>query len=169
MSRPRPHETDEFYHEYIRRVPDGDIIELLERQVGETAALLTSFGEERGGHRYAAAKWSVKEVAGHVIDAERMFGYRAFHIARGDPHPLPSFDQGAYVERGAFGERSLAGLTEELRVVRAGHVALCRTFSEAELQREGVAAGCSFTVRGLLYIMAGHELHHGDVLRERYS
>ena len=169
MSRPRPDEAHEFYHAYIERVSDGDIVDLLERQFERTATQLAGFGETRGDHRYAPGKWSVKQVVGHLIDSERMFGYRAFHIARGDPHPLPSFEQERYVSGADFEGRSLSGLTEEWRAVRAAHLALFRTFSDGELGRTGVAADCSFTVRSLLYIMAGHELHHGEVLRMRYS
>ena len=168
MSRPDPSEYGAYYGRYISLVPEGPIVDTLRDQITETLALLRSLPEERGEHRYAPGKWSIKEMVGHVADAERVFSYRALRIGRGDETPLPGFEQDDYVTRGGFGARTLRHLVDELETVRCGTVLLLEGFDEAAMVRRGTASGFPVSVRALAYITAGHELHHRNVLRERY-
>lgn len=168
MSRPEPSEYNTYYGRYISLVPDGPIVDRLRGQIGETLSVLRALPESRGEHRYAPAKWSIKEIVGHVADAERVFSYRALRIARGDETPLPGFEQDDYVRNGNFGARTLRHLVDELEAVRRGTVLLLEGFDETAMTRRGTASGFPVSVRALAYIAAGHELHHLKVLRERY-
>ena len=166
--RPAAEEYDPYYANYIARVPEGDLSAILERQLGDTLDLVRSIPEERGGHRYAPGKWSIKEALGHVIDSERVFAYRVLRFARADPTPLPGYEQGDYVPAGRFDARTLADLAEELAAVRRGTIHLLRHLDEAALSRRGNANGETISVRALAYIIAGHERHHVEILRTRY-
>ena len=147
---------------------ERDILHTLEQQCGETLELLRGVGEKRAGHRYAPGKWSIKEVVGHLCDSERVFAYRAMRFARNDPTPLPGFEQDDYVRWGGFDERELRELCDELEHQRRSTIELFRGMDEAALARRGTASGAAITVRALPFIIAGHERHHGQVLRERY-
>lgn len=168
MSRPDPSEYNAYYGRYISLVPDGPIVERLRDQIQETLGILRSLPEARGDHRYAPGKWSIKEMIGHVADAERVFSYRALRIGRGDETPLPGFEQDDYVKNGRFEARTLRHLVDELETVRKGTVLLLEGLEDAAMMRLGTASGFPVSVRALAYITAGHELHHRAVLRERY-
>ncbi len=168
IQRPAAGEFAPFYAGYVDGVPEGDVVEILERQGRELAALLGGVSADRGAYRYAPDKWTMQEVVGHITDAERIFTYRAMRIARGDATPLPAFDQDGYVQRGNFGRRTLADLAAEFAAVRAATVALFRAMTDEESRRVGTASNASVTARGLAYIAAGHERHHTRILRERY-
>lgn len=167
-NRPEAGEYGPFYAGYVARVPAGDIVSVLQRQIGETRALLEEVGEGRAGYAYAPGKWTVKEVVGHLADAERVSSYRALRFARGDKIELPGFDENAYVPAGGFARRSLRSLLEELEAVRAATVALFHGLPEEAWLRRGVANRNAVTVRALAWIIAGHELHHREVLETRY-
>jgi hypothetical protein len=149
-------------------VPEGDIFEILSRQRVELPEFLRSFGEARGGHRYAPGKWSVKEMIGHVNDTERVFAYRALRFARGDETPLSSFEQDDYVRVGNFDTRTLASLTDEFSHVRATTLDLYYHLDADALARQGSASGFVVSVRAMAFVIAGHVAHHERVLRERY-
>lgn len=166
---PAASEYNPYYAKYIARVPQGDIIAQLAKQADETAALLAGVSAEKAEYRYAPGKWSIKEVVGHLADAERVFAYRALRFARGDTYPLHSFDENAYVPAGEFGRRSLPELAEELRAVRGATIALLRGLPEETMTRSGVASDALVSVRALAWITAGHELHHVSLLKERYQ
>ena len=168
MQRPDPSEYDPYYALYIDQVEDGDILETLVKSVAETVMLLRDVPPEWMRHRYAPEKWSLGEVLGHVIDAERVFGYRALVFARGDSSPLPSMEQDDYVTAGNFGQRTLGDLTEEFAHQRASLAVLFRSFDDETWMRRGTASGFEFTVRAVAYILAGHAHHHAAVVRERY-
>lgn len=168
MQKPRPDECAPYYHGYIQRVPHGDVLEFLARQPAETAAFLARFRGARAQHRYAPGKWSVKEVVGHMVDTDRVFGFRAFHFARGDRHPLPSMEQDDYIAHNDFDGRDLDDLIDELAAVRAANLACWRSLRGSDFDRTGIASGRTFTVRSLVYITAGHVLHHREVLEQRY-
>jgi hypothetical protein len=168
MDRPGRDEYAEYYHTYVGKVPGGDIVDILGEQRDEIEALVRGIPEARGGYRYADGKWTVKDVVGHVVDTERVFGYRMLAFARGDQTPLPSMEQDDYVAGGNFAARTLASLADEFAGLRASHVALVRSFDDAVSVRRGTASGVEFTVRALAYILAGHARHHAGVLRERY-
>ena len=166
--RPDATEFAPFYAGYVAAVPEGDIVTSLRRDGDEWQSLLAELPEARGGHRYAEGKWSIRQVVGHVIDAERIFTYRALRIARGDATPLAAFDENAYVETAGSDHRTLSALAEELQAVRAASVALFNSLPDDAWARTGTASGKSVSVRALAYITAGHAQHHLKILRERY-
>ncbi len=166
-ARPRPDEYADFYGTYIDAV-DGPLLETLERDAGEWRTLLAAVPPARETHRYAPGKWSIREVVGHVIDAERMFSMRAMAFARGDRSHFPSFDENAYAAASGADRRTLADLAEELSAVRRCTLLLLGSFEEETWDRRGTASGYEFTVRSLAWIMAGHSRHHRGVLSERY-
>ncbi len=169
FGRPGPGEHNAYYSRYIDQVPDGDILDVLERQVVETAALLRSVPPDGETFRYEPGKWSIREVVGHVIDTERVFGYRSVHFARGDAAALPSMEQEDWARASNAHARPLRDLVAELEAVRRGHVLFLRGLEPAMALRRGVASGFEFTVRSMPWIIAGHELHHVRLLRERYG
>lgn len=167
-TRPSADEFAPYYAKYIAQVPEGDLLASLESQLEATVALLDTFGEAGAGTRYAPGKWSVKEVVGHVADAERIFAYRALAAARGETTSLPGFDENAYVVGGAFDARTLNSLLGELTAVRRATLSLFRNFTDADLGRRVVANGVPVSARALAWIIAGHEQHHVALLRDRY-
>jgi uncharacterized damage-inducible protein DinB len=170
VSIPRP-DTSEYapyYGRYIGKVPAGELLAVLERQRGETAALLRGIPEAKATHRYAPGKWSIKEVIGHISDSERIFSYRALRFARGDRTPLPGFEQDDYMRPARFDARPLAGIAAELDSVRLATLALFRGLDAEALARRGEASGKEVSVRALAWIIAGHTHHHVEILRERY-
>jgi hypothetical protein len=168
LARPQPTEYASYYGKYVALVPGNDIVAILEAQRLQMAQFLAARSERDGNFRYAPDKWTVKEVLGHVTDTERIFAYRALRIARGDHKPLSGFEQDDYVRAGGFGERSLADLAEEFGQVRSATVALLRPLGDEAWSRRGVANNNEVTVRALAFIIAGHELHHREILKERY-
>ena len=122
----------------------------------------------RGDYRYAPGKWTLKEVIGHLADTERVFAYRALSIARGDPSPLPSFDDQAWVAEMGAGDRTLADTVEEFALVRRASIALFRHLPPAAWLRRGMASEHPASVRALAYVMAGHATHHLEVVGARY-
>ena len=169
ITRPGAGEYSEYYQRYVDRVPQGDLVDILVKQNEGTRALLGVLPPEKARHRYAPDKWSVTEVVGHLADAERVFAYRAMRIARTDTTPLPGFDEQVYVPAGRFDARPIADVVAEFAAVRGATVALIRGLPAESLERRGTASGSPVSVRGLLYIIAGHELHHRAVLKERYA
>jgi uncharacterized damage-inducible protein DinB len=167
-ARPDANEYAPYYEKYVSLVPTGDITETLQTQSAETLALLRSVPEESASSRYEPGKWSVKEVVGHVIDTERIFAYRALRFARGDQTPLPGYEQDDYVRAANFDARTLAALADDFERVRAATLALLRSLDAEAWQRRGTANDNEVSVRALAHIIAGHELHHVGILRERY-
>ncbi len=169
LPRPADDEYNPFYAGYIAKVPEGEVLKFLETQLREVRSLLSTIPEGRGTHRYADGKWSIKEVIGHVCDAERIFAYRALRIARNDATPLASFDENLYVPAGKFDARTMASLVDEVVQVRDATLSLVRTLDTESGARRGTASGKSITARALVWIIAGHMAHHTAVLRERYG
>lgn len=168
---PRPGEDEylAYYGRYIEKVPGDDAFPVLERALDETHRAHAGLGEERGLHRYAPGKWSVKETFGHLADGERVFAYRALRFARADQTPLPGFDETLWVPAGRFDARPLAAIVDEFRAVRAATLALFGGLDADALARRGTANGAEVSVRALAWIIAGHERHHLALLRERYG
>lgn len=167
-ARPQPGDYVPYYEKYVSLVPDQDILATLKKQLTETVRLLSACAEDKGDLRYAPGKWSVKEVFGHVIDTERIFSYRALRIARNDKTPIEGYEQDDYVKYGPFGKCSLASLIEEFTSVREATLSLFRGLDEPAWVRRGVANNSEVSVRAIAYIVAGHELHHRRILREKY-
>ena len=166
--KPESSEYLPYYGRYITLVPDGDVVSTLATQVHETLTLLRGLPDSVSTYRYAPDKWSVNEVVGHLIDSERIFAVRALRFARNDVAPLPGFEQDDYVRNSTFDAYSLSDLASELEVVRQSTVFLFRHMDEAAWSRRGIASDAEVSVRALAYIIAGHELHHREVLLSRY-
>lgn len=170
MPIPRPG-TDEFtpyYGRYIEKVGGTDALAALTAQRASTASFLASIPESRASYRYAPGKWSLREIIGHLSDGERIFSYRMLRFARADETPVPGFDENAYVPAGGFEQRSLADVSAEFAAVRDATIALAKSLDDAAAVRRGLANGHPISVRALAWISAGHELHHLEVIRERY-
>ena len=166
--RPDETEYDPDFGKYVALVPAGDVVTVLGNQVEETMSLLRSVPEERGGFRYAPGKWSVKELVGHLIDSERIFSYRALHFARDDKTALPGYEQDDYIRGGSFDAVPLAELAAEFASVRRATVFLFKHLDDEAWARRGLANDSEVSVRALAHIIAGHELHHRRVLRDKY-
>jgi hypothetical protein len=168
IAQPDPSEYPEYFRRYTRLVPDGDVLELLDRQGAETVSLLSGLSEEQALYRYAPEKWSVKQVIGHLSDTERVFTYRALRFSRNDATPLPGFEENDFVAGANFDERPFPEVLDEFSSVRAASLTFYRSLNQELAQRRGVANELEFSVRSVPYIVAGHERHHVRVLRERY-
>jgi len=169
IDRPASSEYVPFYAGYVGSVPEGDVLALLEAQPARIERLARSCAPERERHRYAPGKWSVREVVGHLIDAERVFGYRAFRIGRGDETPLAGFDQDPYVASGGYEAVPLAEAAAEFAHARASNLDAIRRSLPDALGRSGVASGNPVSFRAQLFILAGHVEHHLKILAERYG
>jgi hypothetical protein len=168
LPRPGPDESATFYHGYISEVPGELIGKYLVEQLHDLDRLMEPLDDTAARARYAAGKWSVKEVLGHLTDAERIFTYRLMRIARRDATPLPGFDENAYVPAGEFDARPLASLVGEFGALRLSTIALADGLPPDAWARNGQASGALITARALAYIIVGHVAHHARVLRERY-
>ena len=169
IEKPSESEYAPFYAGYIARIPAVDVLEILESQSSELRGLASAASPELEVYRYAPGKWSVREVFGHLIDGERVFGYRAFRIGRGDQTPLPGFDENEYVAASGYHHRDLTSLTEEFALVRAANLAVFHSLAGDGWRRLGTANGHPVSVRALAFIMAGHVSHHLALLGERYG
>ena len=167
-ARPEVNEYDPYYQKYIDRVPNGDIAAILDSQIEGTLSFLRGVTEKKAGYAYAAGKWTVKEVLGHLIDTERIFVYRALCIGRNDKSWLPGFDQDDYVANANFNARTLQSLIDEWAGVRRATVHLFKNFTDDEWRRRGIANQKEISTRALAYNIAGHELHHVEILKSRY-
>jgi uncharacterized damage-inducible protein DinB len=167
---PRPGREDyaPYYHTYVSKVPEGDLIELLVTQLEDCSKLAAGISEAAANASYAPEKWTIKQVFGHIADTERIMAYRLLRIARGDTTPLPGFEQDDYVSAADFNSLSLQQIVEEFRAVRAATIALLQNLHADSLSRRGTANGFAVTAQALAYVVAGHERHHIEILRSRY-
>lgn len=166
MNRPQAHEYSPWGETYIKLV-NGDVMEILDRQAAEFADFINSL-VEKADHTYAPGKWTIKELAGHIIDTERILVYRLTCIARGEQQHLPGFEEDDYVASARFAERSLLSLAHEFTLLRKANLYLFRSLTEKELDRIGVASERPVSARALLFIIAGHILHHTTIIKDRY-
>jgi len=175
IDRPSQAEFASFYAGYVSLVPEADIMKVLEGQADDVRVQTRAFIPKREEFRYAPGKWSVREVLGHMTDAERVFGFRAFCFSRGDENALPGFEQDDYVARAKFDRCRLADLVQEFGQVREANLTFLRRLDpldqlgDAAWRRMGTASGKPVSVRALAYIMAGHVRHHLHVLSTRYA
>ena len=168
VTRPAPHEAVPYYATYIDKVPAGDIRATMETQLEETRAFLNGIDEEKSRHRYAPGKWSLREVLGHINDAERLFVARAFWFARRFDSPLPDFDQEIALAASSAHDVSWARHVAEFGAVRGATTHFFRNLPDAAWSRSGIASGNPFTVRALAWIAAGHVAHHVGLVKQRY-
>jgi hypothetical protein len=168
--RPRTGEFATYTTDDIAFVEGDDAVAALTRQGAETIAFFETLDDAAiAGFRYAPGKWTLKEILGHLSDDERIMAYRALCIARKDARALPGFDENEYVAATDFDARTLASLIAEYRTARDASVAFFESLTADEWQRTGTVNGYTASVRGLAFHMAGHELHHLRVIRERYQ
>ena len=168
-TRPNENEYASSFAGYVALVPEQEILSVLAHQTDALRKVVAGIPVEKELFRYAPGKWSVREVFGHMGDAERVFGYRAFSIARGEQAPLPGFDENAYVSCAEFDRHTLALLAGELFALRESNLMLFRSLDEWAWLRTGIANRNPISVRALAYISAGHIRHHLKILKERYG
>lgn len=167
--KPLAHEYAGYYDQYIDRVgDDANILTVLADQIGTVETIAATIDDDKARYRYADGKWSIKELFGHLMDSERIFGFRALCIARGETQPLPGFDEETYVANAIFDERGLDDIVAEMMVLRKANLLLFSSLAEQDVVRQGIANGKPVTPRALMWILAGHTEHHLGVLKERY-
>ena len=166
--KPSPNEYDSYYANYIARVKNDDLLSALHQSTDTSAQFWSSIPAEKGTYRYGQGKWSVKEILGHIIDTERIFCYRAVAFARGETTALTGYDHNAYVDRSNADSRNLEEMIEELAAVRTSTFTLFKSFNEDLLKTIGNANGNDMSVRAAGFVIVGHEMHHSEVIRERY-
>ena len=166
--RPAANEFAAYYSTYVDRVTGDDVVGVLQAQLDMTLSALSGISEEQSLHRYAADKWSIRELLNHVTDTERVFVYRALWFARGFDTALPGFDQNVAVPTAGAERFSWASHVEDFRAVRTATLTFFRNLPEEAWGRSGIASGNPVTVRALAYIIAGHVAHHIAILQERY-
>ncbi len=157
-----------YYETYISKVTGNNLIEMMLNEHYETIDLITSIDLETQHFRYAEGKWNCKEIIQHVMDTERVMAYRAMCIARGEQVNLPGFDENKYAIYAMATKRNMDDIAREFSVLRASTIELIKSLSPEMLDITGTANNNPLTVRALLYIIAGHEIHHRKVIEERY-
>jgi hypothetical protein len=167
--RPQPDEYQPFQAAYIALVPEADVLGVLAFQVVQARQLIPSITPEQEAFRYAPGKWSVRQVFGHLGDAERVFGYRMLCIARGQQEPMPPFDENLFVENGNFDQRTLTNLADELVLLRKANISMLEQLDDTAWTRSCVVNAKSITTRAIAWIMAGHFRHHLSILKDRYG
>lgn len=169
IPKPEPGEYAPYTIQYIGLLPDdGLIVKHLEDNLRTTTDFMRALPEEKLSYRYAEGKWTIKEILSHLIDDERIYTYRALRYARNDETELPGFEQDDYALESGANERSLDDLLEEFAAVRRSTIALFNSFEDRVLTRAGVASGNVMSVRAAAYHIAGHELRHLNIIKERY-
>ena len=159
-----------FFQPYVD-ILDGNskgIIYNLEDSLNRTLLVLENISEAKQSFRYAEGKWTIKELVQHVIDSERVFGYRALTFGRNDTTHLPGFDENDFVKYSNANDRSYAEMLEELKVVRLSTILLFKSFNASDFIKSGIASGKSISIKALGYIISGHLLHHLKIIEERY-
>jgi len=168
-ARPPDTEYAPFFAKYVSLVPESDALAVLEAQPAELVQLSSNVPPDREQFRYAEGKWTIREVFGHIVDSERVFGYRAFCISRGDQVPLPAFDENEYIRHSHYDRQPLGDLVSEFAALRETNLAFFRQLENDDWERLGTANKNPASVRALAFIMAGHVRHHITVLRDRYG
>lgn len=156
------------FEQYVQLAKSENLRATLKENTEEMLELLASIPEEKLDYAYAEDKWTIKQVVQHVIDAERIFAYRALRIARLDTTPLPGFDENLYAANAIVSTRSWEDLLKELRQVRKSNLRMIKSFSAEQLNAQGTASNNPITAVAICFIMAGHVKHHLNILKERY-
>ncbi len=157
-----------YQKEYIDKLPEGNLIVLLKNNIDETIQFLKEIPADRLEYRYAEGKWNIPELVRHLIDTERILTYRALRFARADKTPLPPFEEKDYAKNSNVHEREFQNLLDEYKAVRISTIYLIESFNDEMLNRRGIANNNTITVNALCYVIAGHELHHVDIIKGRY-
>jgi uncharacterized damage-inducible protein DinB len=168
VPRPAPKDAAEFYYGYINHAKGNSVTELMANHSVKLKEFYNNLPEKKADYAYAQGKWTIKELLQHIIDAERIFAYRALRFARKDSTPLSSFDENAYSQHSHAPERTLQSLKDEFNAVRASTDMLLSSFNEDQLNASGTASDKHITVNALAFIIYGHLLHHKTIIEERY-
>jgi uncharacterized damage-inducible protein DinB len=168
MTRPDLNTVPQFYKGYVEHVKDFDMLEAIKKSGTTTIELIKSIPEAKGEYRYQPEKWSIKELLCHMMDAERIFAYRALRFARNDKTPLSGFEEKDYAPEANANGRTILQLAKEMETLRLSTIDLFASFTPSMLKRTGTANNVELSVLNLGYIVAGHESHHRKVLTERY-
>jgi hypothetical protein len=166
MNRPQTHEYPAWGGKYISLV-EGDVSELLKKQAADFPDFINSL-VGKADYAYAPGKWTIKELIGHIIDTERILTYRLTCFARAENHALPGFEEDDYVANAHFHDRSLLSFSEEFALLRKSNLYLFNSLTETELNRSGTASERQITVRAILFVIAGHVIHHTQIVKSRY-
>ena len=167
ISRPQPDEYSAFAATYVNMVGNGSILEILESLKESTHYFFTHIYPDKADFAYAEGKWTVKQVLGHMADTERIFAYRALVFSK-ESIALPGFDQDLYMEHSTFSNRTLKDIANEFKTIRQSSIYLLKSMTGEQTKQKGIASGGTFSVRAYAYMMAGHEMHHLKILKERY-
>jgi hypothetical protein len=168
LIRPSIKEYNTYFERYVKLVPEGDIRDILIQSLKNTTDVFSTVTEDQANYQYAPGKWNLKEVLGHITDNERIMSYRLLRIARGDKTPLAGYDQDALMSGATFDKCPLPDLLEDYTVVRRATLTLFRGISEEAWSRRGIVNDSESSARAWAYIIAGHELHHMNVIKEKY-
>jgi hypothetical protein len=168
MRRPTSDEYPAHFQNYMNMVRGEDIIKSLKDQVIDVQATIAEIPEEKESFAYADGKWTIKQVIGHIIDTERILGYRAMRFARKDKTALSGFDENFFVDHALFNKQTLYALGHEFAIVREANLALFKTFDEEAYSQVGNANGHDVSVRSILFMIAGHATHHLNVIKLKY-
>jgi DinB superfamily len=168
MTKPDFSTLPEFYKRYVQHVKDYDLLEAMKISSKETLNLVRSLPEEKGEYRYAAGKWSIKELLCHMMDTERIMAYRALRFARNDKTNLPGFEENDYAPEANAKNRNVRQIADEMERLRITTIDLFVSFTPEMLTRKGLANNLELSVLNLGYIIPGHESHHRSILKERY-
>ncbi len=157
-----------FQHAYLSLVSDEDLVSQLKERLHVVKEFWSKIPIEKHDYAYAPNKWTIKQVLGHLIDCERILAYRALCMARGERQSLPGFDEDSYVSNAHFQDNNFNDLLEEFELVKKANIKMIEKFTEEDLLKKGIANGFENTVRGLVCVIIGHEMHHNKILNERY-
>ncbi len=168
IKRPQETEYPEYYVPYVNLVPEGDLLQVLKENLSKVTELFESISEEEGHFRYAPGKWSIKEVLGHMADTERIMSYRLLRIGRGDQTPLAGFNENDYIAESEFARVPIKNILEDFIATRKAAITLVQNMPEAAWDKKGIANNIQVSACALAYIIAGHEMHHRNIITERY-
>lgn len=168
MQRPEPNEYDPNYQKYFDLIPDGDYLSILQRNTLSTVEFFETLAAEKHDYRYTDGKWTIKEVLMHIIDTERVFGYRGLAAARGDTTSVYRMDEELYARNVDVSDRSMSDLISEFKIVRTGTEYLFRNMTDEQSQRYCNVVTHPMSARAIAFFIIGHVLHHTGVVRERY-
>jgi hypothetical protein len=166
--RPDLSRVPQFYHNYISHVPQDDLMEAFKAQTPAITEFIESIPADKYDYRYGEGKWTIKEVLLHIIDAERIFAYRALRFARKDNTPLPGFDENLFADNSKADKRDWKDMVEEFKVVRKSSEYLFNSLDDDQLNATGVSNNSPVYVLGIGFLLIGHSLHHVRILKERY-
>lgn len=166
--KPNSNEYAPYYKQYVDLIDSENILEVLESQLQEVENLFNSIDEEKSNFRYAEKKWSIKEVLGHLVDSERIFSCRILRVSRSDPNQLSTFDENLFIEESNYSSLKLKDILNEFVLLRKSTILMLKGLKEKMFLKTGIINGQNISVRALAYIIAGHTLHHLNVIKERY-